>query len=208
MRRREFLECATLLIGGMTASQVGFTLTEEQKVYLATAADYTAHDVNLFSAEQRFLIANFAEIIMPETDTPGAKQAGVPKFIELMVAEWLNDEERNLFMQGLEFIPGMVAERYGKNVKHLSEAEMLEILEALEDQARDDPWYQFGNIVGAFGEDHKSPFICQLKELTIWGFFTSELGAKQVLRHNPMPMKFQGDIPLIEDESSWSGSML
>jgi len=205
LNRREFLECATLLVAGMTASQVGFTLTEEQKIYLATAPDYIAHDVALFSKEQRFLIAEFTEIIIPETNTPGAKEAGVPKYIELMVSQWLNDEERNLFMEGLESVASISKQRYGKNTRNLTQTEMLKILESLEEDASDDPWYAFANTAGAFSDEHKSPFICQLKELTIWGFFTSEVGSKKALRYNPMPMRFKGDIPLKDEDSTWAG---
>jgi len=208
MKRREFLECAALIVGGMSAAQTGLALTQEQKVYLASAPDYISRAANLFSVEQRFLIDNFCEIIIPQTDTPGAIRAGVPKFIELMVAEWLNDEERSIFLTGLESIPVYTAKEFGKGITDLSQAEMLEILESLEDAASNDPWYGFGNMEGAFGEKHKSPFICQLKELTIWGFFTSEVGSKQVLRYNPMPMEFKGDIPLEDEDSAWAGKML
>jgi len=208
MKRREFLECAALLVGGVTASQAGFTLTQEQRVYLATAPSYVEKEVNLFSEEHRYIIAEMSEVIIPETDTPGAKQAGVPKFIELMVEEWLDEKERKLFMQGLASLPDIAASRYDKNLKELNQGELQGILEVLEADANDDPWYQLGNTLGAFGDEHKSPFICQLKELTIYGFFTSEVGAKQVLRYNPMPMNFKGDIPLAEDDSSWAGKML
>jgi gluconate 2-dehydrogenase gamma chain len=73
----------------------------------------------------------------------------------------------------------------------------------LEDAASDSPWYTFANVQREFISD--APFICQIKELTIWGFFTSEVGGKQVLRYNPMPMYFDGDIPLGTEESSWGG---
>jgi len=205
MNRRGFLECAALLVGGVTASQASFSLTDEQKVYLATASDYVASEVDFFTSDQRELITHFSEIIIPETQTPGAKQAGTSRFIELMVADWLNDQEREIFMSGLESIPSIAFNSYSKRVGDLSEIEMLGILETLEEDASDDPWYAFANTTGAFGEDHKSPFICQLKELTIWGFFTSEVGAKQVLRYSPMPMSFKGDIPLKEDDSAWAG---
>jgi hypothetical protein len=75
-------------------------------------------------------------------------------------------------------------------------------MEALEDAASDSPWYEFGNIMREFISD--APFICQFKELTVWGFFTSEKGGSQVLRYNPMPMFFNGDIPLASDDSSWT----
>ena len=75
-------------------------------------------------------------------------------------------------------------------------------MEALEDAASDSPWYAYANVQRDFISD--APFICQIKELTIWGFFTSEVGGTQVLRYEAMPMRFDGDIPLGADESSWS----
>ena len=76
-------------------------------------------------------------------------------------------------------------------------------MEALEEAASDSAWYEFANTQRDFISD--APFICQIKELTVWGFFTSEIGEKQVLRYNPMPMRFDGDIPLGPDESTWAG---
>ena len=67
--------------------------------------------------------------------------------------------------------------------------------------ASDAAWYQMGNVQRVF--DSEAPFICQLKELTIWGFFTSETGATQVLRYEAMPMKFDGKRKLGKDDSSW-----
>jgi gluconate 2-dehydrogenase gamma chain len=87
----------------------------------------------------------------------------------------------------------------------LSAAQQLQIMEALEDAASDSQWYDLGNTLREFISD--APFICQLKELTVWGFFTSQEGASQVLRYNPMPMYFDGDIPLASDENSWSSPL-
>ena len=66
------------------------------------------------------------------------------------------------------------------------------------------------NIAGNTRRDFISdaPFICQLKELTVWGFFTSEVGAKQVLRYNPMPMKFDGHFPRSPGDTTWAPNVL
>jgi hypothetical protein len=202
MNRREFLQCAAILISGASASQLGFTLSEEQTVYLATAPNYNTTAVNYFTANQREIVAAMAEVIIPRTDTPGAIDAGVPRFLELMVAHWFNDEERAIFTAGLLDIETRIPVDYGKPFHQLSAQTQLDIMESLEKEASDSSWYEFGNVLRDFISD--APFVCQLKELTIWGFFTSEKGGSQVLRYDPMPMYFDGNIPLSPEDSSWS----
>jgi gluconate 2-dehydrogenase gamma chain len=206
MNRREFLQCAAILIGGASASQLGFSLTEEQQAFLANAANYNSGKVDYFSPAQRKIIAAMTEVIIPRTDTPGAVDAGVPNYIELMVAHWLTDQERALFDAGLKDIETRIPQEYGSSFDQLDAAQQLKIMEALEDAASDSSWYEFGNVQRDYVSD--APFICQLKELTIFGFFTSQEGGSQVLRYDPMPMYFDGDIPLGAQESSWSPMFL
>ncbi|NQX87443.1 MAG: gluconate 2-dehydrogenase subunit 3 family protein [Halioglobus sp.] len=206
MNRREFLQCAAIMVSGVTAAQHGFSLTEEQQVYLATAPDYNSKDVEYFSPAQKKIVAAMAEVVIPRTDTPGAIDAGVPQFIELLAADWLNAEERAIFEAGLTAIETEVPQTYGKPFDQLDTATQLKIMEELEGEASDSDWYKFGNVQREFISD--APFICQIKELTIYGFFTSEVGSKQVLRYDPMPMAFDGNYPLSKDDSSWAGSFI
>ncbi len=202
MNRREFMQCAAVLVSGLGAGRSVFALNEEQLTYLATAPDYISQKADLFSGAQRDIVAAMAEVIIPRTDTPGAIDAGVPQFIELMVADWFNDQERAIFMAGLNDLETRIPQEYGASFDKLSSAKQLEIMASMEDAAGDSSWYQQGNTRRAFISD--APFICQVKELTAWGFFTSEAGATQVLRSNMMPMRFDGNIPLAPDDSSWA----
>ncbi len=201
MNRRDFLECAALLVTGASASKLGWALTEEQHLYLATAPDYVDREINRFDKTLRPLVAAIAEAIIPRTDTPGAIDAGVPRFIEVMVDQWLTEDEREIFMAGLETLQATSATDFGKPFEALDATQQLALLEQLEEEASDSSWYEMGNIRRAFVSD--APFICQVKELTVWGFFTSEVGGTQVLRYETMPMRFEGDIPLGPDESTW-----
>jgi hypothetical protein len=205
MNRREFLQCAAILITGASASQLGFSLNEAQQAFLANAPNFNTTAVDYFTPRQRKIVAAMTEIIIPRTDTPGAIDAGVPRYIELMAANWLNEEESAIFTAGLQDIETRIPMEYGSAFDQLDSAQQLEIMEALEDAASDSPWYEFGNVMREFISD--APFICQFKELTVWGFFTSEKGGSQVLRYDPMPMFFNGDIPLASDDSSWSSAL-
>ncbi len=206
MNRREFLQCTTILISGLSASQLGFTLTTEQEQFLANAPDYIDTPVNFFSPAERKVIAAMCEVILPRTETPGAIDAGVPRYIELMAANWLNDQERTIFTAGLADMTTRIPSEYGKPFNELAPKQQVRVLEALEADASNSPWYDLGNVQRQFISD--APFICQMKELTIWGFFTSEVGAKQVLRYDPMPMRFDGDVPLSPEDSSWAAPLV
>ena len=203
MNRREFLQCAAVLVSGASASGLAFALSEEQQQYLAAAPDYNEGEVDYLTPGQRKILAAMCEVVIPRTDTPGAIDAGVPRFIELMVRDWLTDEERAIFQSGMKQMQERVPGEYGASFDQLAPAEQLAVLEALEEHASDSPWYVFGNVQREFISD--APFICQVKELTAWGFFTSEVGATQVLRYDPMPMYFDGEVPLSPDESSKVG---
>lgn len=204
MNRREFMQCATILVSGLSASQLGFSLTEEQQVYLASAPNYNTGPLDYLTPAQRKIIAAMAEVIMPRTDTPGAIDAGVPAYIELMAAHWFSEQERSIFEAGLKDMETGIPVEYGKPFDQLDPRQQLDIMEAMEEAAADSSWYNFAEVQREFVSD--APFICQIKELTIWGFFTSEVGSKEVLRYNPMPMHFDGNIPLSPSESSWAGS--
>ena len=202
MNRREFLQCAAVLVSGATASGLGFALSHEQHAYLATAPDYASRPVDIFSGEQRRILAALAETIIPRTDTPGAIDAGVPRFIEVMVAEWFNDQERAIFEDGLKDMEARIPTEFGKPFHQLSGEQQIAILEAMEEAASDSPWYSRNNAQMGYISD--VPFICHLKELTAWGFFTSQLGCQQVLRDDIMPMRFDGDVPRDPDDSAWA----
>jgi gluconate 2-dehydrogenase gamma chain len=166
VNRREFLQCAAILISGASTSQLGFSLTQEQQAYMASAANYNSGKVDYFSTAQRKIIAAMTEVIIPRTDTPGAVDAGVPNYVELMVAHWLTDEERALFELGLQDIETRIPQEYGSSFEQLDAAQQLKIMEALEDAASDSTWYDLGNQQREFVSD--APSICQLKELTVW----------------------------------------
>ncbi|MBT4521710.1 MAG: gluconate 2-dehydrogenase subunit 3 family protein [Halieaceae bacterium] len=200
MNRRQFLECSSIFFCGLTASQLGVSLTAEQRVHLTTADNYLNRDVSFFDSQQRSDIVAIADAIIPRTETPGAVDARVPRYVELMVSNWLTDPERKLFMAGLDQLQQRSRQR-GDSFSELGITEQLALLEQLESEAGDHSWYDFGNIRREYLSD--APFICQIKELTVWGFFSSEVGATQVLRYKHMPMYFDGDVPLDSQESAW-----
>jgi hypothetical protein len=149
------------------------------------------------------MCAVLAELIIPATDTPGAIEAGVPAFIEMMVSDWYTATERSLFIEGLAALNEYCVNQYSKAFLEVGEAQQIKALEhqetlALAYQAPVDPT--------AFlmpKEDEHAPFFDKLKELVVIGYYHSEVGATQELIYQPMPMGYR-DIPFVEVGRQWS----
>lgn len=206
MNRREFLRAAAVLTAGASALPPGWTMNDQQKAFqkafLAARPGYIDRKrPDFFSGRQRAACAAMAEQVIPATDTPGARDAGVPRFIELMVGDWFNEAERDTFTAGM----ADVQRRAGGDFAALPQARQLALLEEMEAEAGDSDWYEIGAAALRVWDD-SAPFICQFKELCVLGFFLSEVGATQVLRSNPMG-EFKGDIPLEPGESAYSTTM-
>jgi len=201
MNRRDFLQAAAVLAAGASVLPAGWTMSHEQQAFLASRPDYIdRHHPDFFTPQQRATVAAVAQQIIPATDTPGATEAGVPRFIELMVVDWFNEGERKLFMDGLADLQ----QRAQGDYAGIPAVEQLALLEELELQAGDAAWFGIGSTMRIW--DDQAPFICQFKELTVLGFFLSKVGATQLLRENPMG-SFSGDIPLSEDEPAYAAQL-
>lgn len=192
MNRRQFMQLSALVLAGGAVS--GPSLAVDQQQLFALGRSFIEQPVDLFSSAQRKLLQAAVETIIPRTDTPGALDASVDRFIELCVAQFMTEPERTVFIAGLDELVNAVDQQ---------QSDLITLLTELEEQHSDAAWYQLGNRVGN-GFDSSAPFICQLKELTVVGFFMSEVGATQVLRHNPMPGQFDGETVLASDQPSWA----
>ena len=200
MNRRQFIELTSLILAGSSLS-VNTHSSKYQQQLFTLGKNFIEQQVNIFTVSQRQLVQALVEIIIPRTDTPGALDAKADHFIELTVAHYMTADERKIFIAGLSALQADMdnAGDLATEVKDAAYTERLtELLTNLEERHADAAWYQLGNRLGN-GFDSSAPFICQLKELTVVGFFMSEVGATQVLRHNTMPGGFDGETLLASD---------
>jgi len=143
-----------------------------------------------WSAAERALVTEVAEMIIPATDTGGAKAAGVPAFVEMMVTNWFDDDERVNFAAGLDqFAKGAIA-RHGRAFVELTGPErtayLTEQLAAAE-------------ALLAGGGRPRTPFAALMKRLTIFGYYTSELGGSVELALNVIPNEYFPDARMKPD---------
>lgn len=199
MNRRELLLRTSVLLGGAVSASIARGIVAAEQA--ATSAATT-----VFDSEQRAQVASIAELIIPTTDTPGAIEAGVPAFIEMMVAQWYTDTERRIFLQGLQDLDQWCQENNSSTFNASTAPQQTAALLAAEQVAAGYEGPEGGGIKAMMSKqiDENIPFFPKVKELTVIGYYTSEVGAKQELVYNPMPMRYDGDFPYAEVARQWS----
>jgi hypothetical protein len=124
-------------------------------------------DFRTLTARQQAIVTSIAEMIIPETDTPGATSVRVPQFIDLILTEWMSDGERTAFLEGL-------AELESKTVT-------TELVASLDNVRADKTGagHTFGRI----------------KALTVYGYFTSMPVQRDLLKTRMYFDGYRGDVP-------------
>jgi len=144
----------------------------------------TARRHPLFTRHQHDTIDQVSELIMPATDTPGARAAGVVGFIEVIVAEYYRDEERALFQRGLADVDARAQALFAAPFLRLTEAQQATILTGMDAESR------------AMPRGAPTHFFARIKNLTLYGYYTSEIGQREELLSTFMPGRYDGAAPL------------
>lgn len=131
--------------------------------------------------EQRALVSDIAELIIPETDTPGAKKVKVPEFIDLILTEWAGDDERAAFLSGLADIDTRAVAAGAPRFVALSPAGKQNLLTTLDGLRRE----QAGAGLA----------FSRLKRLTVFGYFTSKPVQENVLKTRMFFDGYHGNVP-------------
>ena len=172
--RRNLLAGATALLGAELAAPLARALAAE-----APAAPGFGASHAVFTADQRSLLAAISECIIPTTDTPGAIAAGVPQFIEMMVADYYETADRNDFLNGMGVVEGHARVHFATGFTELAPEEQDQVLTlAMRNQ-----------ISGVGG------FFNHCRQLVILGYYTSEIGCKQERVYVPVPGRYDGQYP-------------
>lgn len=195
LQRRAFIGRLALLCGGALSGTL-------QAALAAGAETLRTPRRAFFDANARAQVQALAELIIPATDTPGALAAGVPDFIEMMVAEWYTDTERGIFQQGLAALDAHCRAQTGSAFAGSDAAAQTAALAAAEQASLS--YVPPAVSLLSKAQDEHAPFFTKIRELTVIGYYTSEVGAKQELHYNPMPMRYDGDFDFAAGGRQWS----
>jgi hypothetical protein len=148
-------------------------------------------------------VTTIAESIIPQTETPGAKAVRVNEFIDLILTDWFDDEDRAKFLAGLANVDTQCRDLFGKDFIDCSALQQKQMLTALDEeltemrQADIHTWRRRRHAVAA-----DKSFFHAMKQLTLVGYFTSEEGAKQALHYEIIPSQHIQCAPLPEEEEA------
>lgn len=186
INRRELLQRVAYVMGGVISAPAVLGVLNG---YSASA--HASTKPMLFTPQQASLVAEIAEIIIPKTDTPGAKDVGVPQFIEIMLKDVYAITDRERFFTGMKEFESLAVREHRQEFLALTADQQRALVQRVHDPAV---------IVErerqpASGPPRR-PFILIMKELTLLGFFTSEVGATKVLQHVPIPGAYEPCVPL------------
>ena len=197
MNRRDAIKKSALLLGG------SFLMPDILKAWTYPVIENPNW---LLTPAQDALIAEIAETIVPTTDTPGAKAAGVPAFIKKMLADCYRDKYSQYFMKQLDSVEADTKAKFGKSFVDATNEQRTEILKIYEQKAKTDA-DKFKEEVKSWGPSvisNEQPFFAIMKSLTVTGYFTSEIGCTQALRYEPVPGKYIGDYPYKKGDKAWA----
>jgi hypothetical protein len=144
---------------------------------------------------QNLTVTTIAEIIIPQTNTPGAKAARVNEFIDLILTQWYDEEEKSTFLTGLTDVDSRARDLHGKDFVECGEKQQVEILQALDDEVA----ARTEDVRRRRSHPPQKNFFFMMKQLTLVGYYTSQIGFEQELHGEIIPSRHAGCVPLEEE---------
>lgn len=138
-------------------------------------------------------VAAIAEIILPETDTPGATAAGVPEFIDRLLAGWFTDRQRAAFLAGLAGVDVRSRARWACDFVDATPAQQTALVAELDAETE--------ALRASEPRRARDEFFARMKWATVYGYCTSEPGATRALNYRVVPGRFDACVPYPAGES-------
>lgn len=183
MNRRDALKSVVLMMGG---TMIGATA-----ILTGCAPDTQINDLN-FTPDDLAFLDEIGETIIPTTDTPGAKAAKIGEFMQMMVKDCYDADQQKSFIDGLNTLRKEFKGEKGTDFMEAGSEDRLAFLNGMQEKYK------------ASGDDRQPIVINMLRDLTLLGYFTSEIGATQALRFVEAPGRFDPCIDYKKGDKAWA----
>ena len=190
MNRRELLKMVAAATGGVVIGGEFFLAgCKNPDAGIGTSNTFTESDITFLD--------EVAETIFPKTSTPGAKDAKVGQYMTVFVNDCYDQQQQDSFHAGMKSLNDACKKMHGHDFMKAEPAHRKELLVAL-DKERDE--YQKTKK-----KEDPNHYFQAFKQLTIMGYFTSKEGREGATNYQPVPGKYQGDIPYKKGDKVQTG---
>jgi hypothetical protein len=180
-----------VILGGATLigeSAMWAACSTRERPRVATTGAFSPGDIAFLD--------EVAETILPETQTPGAKAAGVGPFMALMVTDCYEPADQQIFRDGMRAVDEVCRKANGTSFMSASSDQRLAVLQGLD---RDQKAYS-----DAKKPDDPNHYFRMMKELALLGYFTSEIGCTRAQRYVESPGRYDPCTPYVPGTPAWA----
>ncbi len=194
--RREVVRRVSMLLGGVALVGSGALLNGCAGDRAPSTTDAGA-SIGTFTVDDQAFLAEVADTMLPDTaKSPGAKAAGVGPFIALMVTDCYTPEDQAVFRAGMTSINDACTTLHQTAFMKATPEQRLALLRSLDQEQ-----YTFTKTKKPAQASH---YFRMVRELTMLGYFTSEIGYTKAMRYIEAPGRFDPCLPYTKGETSWA----
>lgn len=189
MNRREAVSRVALLLGtAVIGAEFFLSGCKASDDKITTTLDFKPADIAYLD--------EIAETIIPTTNTPGAKAAGVGTFMTVMVKDCYDDKNQKIFLEGMTKLDEASRKMHDKSFMGATPEQRKALLLTLDTEQKD---YNKNKK-----KEDPAHYFSLMKQLTLLGYFTSEIGATQALRYEAVPGRYDGCMPYKKGDRAWA----
>ncbi len=203
MDRRELLKMIAVLTGGAVVGG---------EVFLSGCKNPETKAGMAFSEDDIPYLDEIGETILPATSTPGAKAAKVGQFMTVIVNDCYEEDDQKTFHDGMKQLNDDFNKKYGTAFMKATSQQRHDFLVDLDKEAKEHQKkraesmsQQNNNDKNAKKTEMPNHYFTLMKQLTLWGYFTSKEGMTKALRYNPVPGRYEGCIDYKKGDKSFAG---
>jgi hypothetical protein len=190
MQRREVLRLMGAASVFSVLSSDLFTATLQ-----AQLAANTSSTLRTLSPAQNEIVLAMSDVMIPATDTPGAKAAKVNEFVDLILTDWATEEERKIFLEGLAETDRKSNALFGHGFAAAAPKEQAAIIQIFDEELATSRNEKLPEQIRAWELTLALPFFAQMRRLVFVGYYTSPIGQDQELKVEIIPGALHGCVP-------------
>ena len=189
MHRRDAVQYIALLLGG--------TLVGAEAILTGCKTNNAGKDPLKWTPEDIAYLDEVADTILPTTAaSPGAKAAKVGQFMTVMITDCYEEKDQKTFREGMDKLNDAADKQFNNGFMKLAPQQKHDLLVKLDKEQKD--------YTRNKKEGDEAHYFRMMKELTLLGFFTSEIGSKVARRYEPVPGRYDACIPYKKGDKAWA----